>query len=94
MLGLTEIVDDEYKVDLVFDINVSTAKFMKILDDINEFASFDFANIEFDDDWVSLTVWYHDDDKDDLDDYVSGNRYVFYKDDIIGTDRRDEMMYR
>ena len=83
---------DDLSVELVFDINISTLKFMEMLTEINEFVSFDFSEITFDDDWLYLTVWYDDDVKDDLDDYVSGNRYMYYKNEIKTVE--NDVMYR
>lgn len=83
---------DDLSVELVFDINISTLKFMGMLTEINEFVSFDFSEITFDDDWLYLTVWYNDDVKDDLDDYVSGNRYMYYKNEIKTVE--NDVMYR
>lgn len=83
---------DDLSVELVFDINISTLKFMEMLAEINGFVSFDFSEITFDDDWLYLTVWYDDDVKDDLDDYVSGNRYMYYKNEIKTVE--NDVMYR
>lgn len=83
---------DDLSVELVFDINISTLKFMEMLTEINEFVSFDFSEITFDDDWLYLTVWYDDEVKDDLDDYVSGNRYMCYKNEIKTVE--NDVMYR